>query len=108
LRYGIHAIVGESFAEIFAGNCKALGIAAVTVSRPDLDQIYATIEENPDTHLVINLESQTAKVGEKQFPCHMAEDHRQAFLQGLWNANALLKSNEASILTTAKNLPYIN
>ena len=41
MRWGIKAVIAESFAEIFFGNCCSLGVAAVTASRDELDKLAA-------------------------------------------------------------------
>jgi 3-isopropylmalate/(R)-2-methylmalate dehydratase small subunit len=48
-RFGIQAIVGESFAAIFAGNCTIMGVPTVTVSAKDMEQVMKSVEENPLT-----------------------------------------------------------
>ena len=51
MRYGIKALIGESFAEIFAGNCKALGIPTVSLSKEDISTLLACLK-NISKHLV--------------------------------------------------------
>ena len=63
LRYGIKAIVGESFAEIFAGNCSMLGIPAVVVSEKDVLELMRSVEKNPNAEIGVNLETQKVSVG---------------------------------------------
>src|SRR5919108_3943592 len=46
-RWGIRAIVGESFSEIFFGNAVALGMPCLTVSAPDAEDLLSTVEHNP-------------------------------------------------------------
>ena len=57
MRYGINAIVGESFAEIFAGNCKALGVPAVTASPKDIAILFDYTERYPETSYILSLEN---------------------------------------------------
>jgi 3-isopropylmalate/(R)-2-methylmalate dehydratase small subunit len=56
MRWGIDAIVGESFASIFAGNCLALGIPTVTASTEEIGALQAFVEENPDAELTVDVE----------------------------------------------------
>ena len=51
MRWGIRAIVAESYAEIFFGNCGSLGIAAVRAARDDLHTLASAVENNPTTIL---------------------------------------------------------
>ncbi len=55
MRWGIQAIIGESFAEIFAGNCNALGIPAVTVGQSEIAELMSMVESNPDARISLDL-----------------------------------------------------
>src|SRR5919109_2263087 len=55
-RFGIKAIVGESFAAIFAGNCTMMGLPAVTVSAADIETLMKTVENNPRTQFMVDIE----------------------------------------------------
>src|SRR5438874_9650596 len=55
-RYGIRAVVGESFSEIFFGNSVALGMPCPTASRETLHALMQTVEADPSTLLSIDLE----------------------------------------------------
>ena len=59
MRYGITAIIGESFSEIFKGNCKAIGVPVVTASKDIIDQLQTQIESEPNTQFRINIETKT-------------------------------------------------
>src|SRR6059058_4973495 len=54
-RFGIQAIVGESFAAIFAGNCVMMGLPAVTVSSAEIEELMQSSEKNPQTVYAIDL-----------------------------------------------------
>ena len=55
MRMGIQAFIGESFAEIFSGNCTALGLPAVRVSHDDAVKLMALVGAQPALKLVIDL-----------------------------------------------------
>jgi 3-isopropylmalate/(R)-2-methylmalate dehydratase small subunit len=46
-RFGIRAVIAESFAEIFFGNCTTLGIPCVCASASDIQVLAKEIERNP-------------------------------------------------------------
>jgi 3-isopropylmalate/(R)-2-methylmalate dehydratase small subunit len=48
-RWGIKAVIGESFAEIFFGNSLMIGMPCVTAKAADIDALMDQVEHNPDT-----------------------------------------------------------
>ncbi len=54
-RWGIRAVVGESFSEIFFGNSVALGLPCVTVAPADADALIAMVQGDPGVELTVDL-----------------------------------------------------
>ncbi len=108
MRYGISAIIGESFAEIFAGNCRALGVPVVTASPSDIAWLTQNAAQAPTQSWVINLESKTVTVGGVVIPIELPDSRRQAFLMGTWDATALLRQHADLTQKTAERLPYFS
>lgn len=107
MRWGIQAIVAESYAEIFFGNCTALGIPAVTASRGDLERIVAAVKADPAMPLTVDLVEQRLKCGDIIVPISMPESARHALVSGEWDFLGQLQANEAAIRETASRLPYM-
>ncbi|MEL6354480.1 MAG: 3-isopropylmalate dehydratase small subunit [Cyanobacteria bacterium J06627_28] len=107
-RWGIKALVGESFAEIFFGNCVAMGIPCVTVDSEGANRLQAIVAENPTAELTVDLESMTVKSGDVSIPVTMGAGPRQMFLKGTWDACGQLVAGQDAIAQTASQLPYVN
>lgn len=108
MRWGIKAIVAESFAEIFFGNCTSLGIPAVTTSRENLQKLVAAIEADPQIEMTVNLENCTIECGSERIPCRMPESARTALTTGQWDFLAQLLEGESQIRETASKIPYLS
>ena len=106
-RFGIKAIVGESFAAIFAGNCTMMGLPAVVVGAKEIDQLIKSIEENPRTEYSVDLQSKTISYGNQKLRFDMPETYRTALTQGYWDSTALLRANLDQVKRTAAKLPYM-
>jgi 3-isopropylmalate/(R)-2-methylmalate dehydratase small subunit len=110
-RWGIAAIVGESFGEIFFGNCTALGLPCVRASHADLKQLGEAIQANPKLTLTVDLVKQTVQygnaTGDVSVPCTMAEGPRTALVTGEFDFLAQLLSGEPQIRAKAAALPYM-
>lgn len=107
MRWGVKAIVGESFAEIFFGNCTANGIPAVCASPDDLKTLADTIEKNPQTELTVDLLTGTVQAGDFKCPCTLQIGARQALVTGNWDFLGQLVEAKDQIRATADHLPYI-
>lgn len=105
---GIRAVVAESFAEIFFGNCVTLGIPCVRAREADIDILSRAVEENPDLQVEVSLESMTVTFGEKAIPVEMIDGPRQQLMHGKYDPTAELLEAKAQILATAKQVPYFN
>lgn len=108
MRWGIEAIVAESFAEIFFGNCISLGIPAVTCSREDLNAIWADEEANPNQPVTVDLETLKVTVGEHSYDCHIPESARNSLMSGRWDFLGLLLEKQDDIQKTAEQIPYLH
>jgi 3-isopropylmalate/(R)-2-methylmalate dehydratase small subunit len=106
-RFGIKAIVGESFAAIFAGNCTMMGLPAVVVGAKEIDQLTKSVEENPRTEYSVDLQSKTISYGNQKLRFDMPETYRTALTQGYWDSTALLRANLDQVKRTAAKLPYM-
>ncbi len=105
---GINAVVGESFAEIFAGNCNAMGVPAVTVSAEDILPIMAAVEQNPQTEIKIDLPSTTITVADESYKFTLPPAYLNSLLAGTWDSTSVLLDNLEQIHQTAARLPYIS
>ncbi|NQU44893.1 3-isopropylmalate dehydratase small subunit [bacterium] len=108
LRWGIRAIVGESFAQIFFGNCVALGLPCVMVNEATMGELMRLSEENASRVFAVNLENKTVRTGANEFDVEMEEGMRRQFLEGCWDSMTELISARDQIEATAAHLPYFN
>lgn len=105
---GIQVIVGESFAEIFYGNCQSLGVPCPVVTAPEIEQLMKIVEKNPEIELTVDLEAKKITAGEYTCDLSIPEGPRQAFLEGAWDSTAALLAGREAIQETAARLPYLN
>ncbi len=107
-KWGIKALVGESFAEIFFGNCVAMGVPCVTAAAADLQRLQAWIAANPAEAITLDLEAMQVQFGGSSIPISMGEGARNMFLGGTWDACGQLVAQAAQIRETATKLPYVS
>ncbi len=108
VRWGIQAFIAESFAEIFFGNCVALGTPCVVVSSEDSEKLQDYIEANPNGELSIDLESRKIKTSDFEIDLTIPDGPREAFLNGTWDATGQLLSGLDQVDEVAKALPYVS
>ena len=107
MRWDIRAIIAESFAEIFFGNCTSLGIPAVCADRADLERLVAAIEADPRLSITIDLTDRFVRAGELSFPCHLPDSARDALITGRYDFLSQLLEADEQITATAASLPYM-
>jgi 3-isopropylmalate/(R)-2-methylmalate dehydratase small subunit len=108
MRWGIQVIVGESFAEIFYGNCVAIGVPCCKVGSDAMAALMAAVEADPKARVQISLADRAVAVAGKIFPFDMPEGVRQRFLTGRWDSTAELLEATAEVRDRAKSLGYFS
>ena len=106
-RWGIEALVGESFAEIFFGNCVAMGVPCLVADSKSISALQNAVESNPETELQVDLEQMRVTAGDLTIPVEMGEGSRQMFLSGTWDACGQLVARADEIKQTVDSLPYV-
>lgn len=108
MRSGIDAIIGESYAEIFAGNCTAMGVPAVSLSHEEVEEIMNTVESDPSTEILIDLPKGSLTVGGREYTFDIPPAYLNALTAGTWDSTSVLLSNLSEIDETIRSLPYLN
>jgi len=107
LRWGIQAVIAESFAEIFFGNCISLGIPPVRTSRAGLEKLTAALLDDAETEVTLNLNDMQIQFGDDTLEGELTDSVRVALTTGAWDFLAQLLEAEPEIRQTAATLPYL-
>lgn len=110
LRWGIQAVVGESFSEIFFGNSLAIGLPCVTARPEDLDWLQALAEAGTDSsaEAALDLATGTLQAEGRTIAVSAPPSAVEAFVTGAWDATGLLLEDEAAVRAAANRLPYVS
>jgi 3-isopropylmalate/(R)-2-methylmalate dehydratase small subunit len=84
-RAGFRAVIAESFAEIFFGNCTTLGIPCVTATTEDIAELSQAIEENPQLEVTLDVDKARIFFGDHNFTVHIPESAKEALTSGRWD-----------------------
>jgi 3-isopropylmalate/(R)-2-methylmalate dehydratase small subunit len=105
---GIRAIVGESFAEIFFGNCVANGIPCVTADEATIARLMERAEREPALPFTLDLRSRRLTAGDLTVDVAIPEGARQQLVDGRWDTAAELLEGADAATAVAKKLPYFD
>jgi 3-isopropylmalate/(R)-2-methylmalate dehydratase small subunit len=107
LRWGIKAFVGESFADIFFGNCVALGIPCVTASADDVERLMRAVQEDPAHDMTVDVEQAAVTYRGERYSVDIPKAASQQLLQGTYDATRILVDALDQVRDTASRLPYV-
>jgi 3-isopropylmalate/(R)-2-methylmalate dehydratase small subunit len=107
LRWGIHAVVGESFSEIFFGNASIIGLPCVTASTDDVHTLMDMVERNPHTNLSLDLRERVVEADGFRCTVSLPEKVHEALITGAWDTTGLLLDRYEEVDATAARLPYV-
>jgi 3-isopropylmalate/(R)-2-methylmalate dehydratase small subunit len=107
MRRGFRAFVGGSFAEIFAGNCTALGLPCLTLEPRDLAAAMDAVEADPGQELVVDVAGGRFTCRAGSFAAALPIGAREPLLGGGWDATAVLLEAGDAIERTGGALPYL-
>ncbi len=107
MRWGIQALVGESFAEIFLGNCTAMGVPCLTTSTEDIAKIQDATHANPQREMTVDLTNKNLVFGDMEIDLQIAEGNRLQLIEGAWDATGMLLEGRDAVRAVADKLPYV-
>jgi 3-isopropylmalate/(R)-2-methylmalate dehydratase small subunit len=107
-RYGIKAMIGESFSEIFLGNSSVLGIPCLTADLASIDALQSLIERAPETKIEVRVDTGLVAAGSLRVETRMPAGMRDAFLTDQWNPTAMLLDKYDQVRRIATSLPYVS
>jgi len=106
-RFGIAAIVGESFSEIFLGNSAVLGIPCFSADHASIDALQSLVERAPETLIEARVDTGAVTAGSVRMAATIPPGLRDAFVSGRWNPTAMLLDRFDEVRAVADALPYV-
>jgi 3-isopropylmalate/(R)-2-methylmalate dehydratase small subunit len=107
-RWGIQAVVGESFAEIFFGNSMMIGMPCVTAAAADVRALMAAVEAAPATIVRLDLAAGTCETETLRCAIGLPPRIKEAFVTGAWDTTGMLLDRFEEVDATAARLPYVS
>ena len=108
MRWGIRAVVGVSFAEIFFGNCLALGIPCLTGAPDEIKAIQSLVQADPSRSWSLNLEAMKLSAEEESWEVAVDSGPGEMLRSGRWDATSQLLDNGPKVDALMKHMPYLN
>ena len=108
MRWGIKAVIAESFAEIFFGNCTTLGVPCVCAARADLEQLVNLVKADPSLPITVDLASLQVRAGSRTIPVSILQSARMALTTGKWDFLGQLLEGADAVRQAASTLPYLS
>jgi len=102
--YGIQAIIGSDFADIFANNSFNNQLLLVTLSEEEMEELFQKVAAEPGISFTVDLEKQEVIAGKKHYPFSIDAFRRHCLLNGLDNIGLTLQ-HETSISDYERRQP---
>ncbi len=106
-KWGIKLIIGESFSEIFFGNCVAMGIPCLTADSATTNRLQEILRAKPTASITVDLTTLKVQCDDFSADASIGEGSRQQLTNGTWDACGQLVTNIAETKVTAAKLPYM-
>jgi len=95
-RFGFRAIIAQSFAEIFFGNCTTLGIPCVIATAEDIAKLADAVVADPALEVIVDVADRRVTFGNYSFTVTLPPTAHEALTSGKWDPIAeLLEAKEA-------------
>jgi 3-isopropylmalate/(R)-2-methylmalate dehydratase small subunit len=107
-RWGIRAIIGESFAEIFFGNSLMIGLPCLTAAVKDVDSLMRLAEQDPSAEFRIDLGRGTCIAEGLNVGVSIPEHMRDMLMTGAWDTTGLLLDRYEQVNAVSARLPYLS
>jgi 3-isopropylmalate/(R)-2-methylmalate dehydratase small subunit len=106
-KWGIQAIIGESFSEIFFGNCVAMGIPCLTADAATTTRLQEMLKSQPKTSITVDVAGLQVQCGDFTAPLSIGTGSRQQLTNGTWDACGQLVANAPQTKAIVAKLPYL-
>ncbi len=107
MRWGIRAVIGQSFAEIFYGNCLAIGLPCATSSEAVISNLQTAINNHTQETLELDIRSQSIIFNSEIFRIKIKPGPQEMLTTGLWDATTQLISHKNALENTMQRIPYL-
>ena len=108
IRWGIKAVIGESYSEIFFGNSSVLGMPCFTADKASIEALHALLENAPETVIDARVDTGVITAGTLKIQGRLPAGVRDAFVTDKWNPTAMLLADFERVKGTATALPYVS
>jgi 3-isopropylmalate/(R)-2-methylmalate dehydratase small subunit len=106
-RFGFRAIIAESFAEIFFGNCTTLGIPCAVAAASDIEVLSKEIARNPQLEVTVDLVAERVFFEDQDFTIVVPHTAREALTTGQWDPIAELLEHKTEVDAKVRELGLV-